>query len=110
MIINSTNILRDSNYLNNTENVAMVHVRRVVDAGDGIVDESEFTIYTPFKVKIEELTNIRNVIFEVRGPTNNLIHILPVINIVGNEITFTDNGVSFVNAINNQFTIIAFGV
>jgi hypothetical protein len=106
MIINSTNILRDSDYLDNTENVAMVHVHRVVEAV-----EKEFTIYTPFIVKVEGAYNGRNVIFPSLCPSGKLIQLLPVkMSIVKNKITFTDNGVSFVNAADNKFFIFAFGV
>jgi hypothetical protein len=101
MIINSTLKTRDNDYLENTENIAMVHINRTVDAGD--------TTLTPFKVVVENLTTVHYVIFEVSDSSGVHTNDYPAVSISKNVITFTD-AVPFTNTLGYNFTIYAFGV
>jgi hypothetical protein len=87
MIINTTNKTADNDYLNNTENVAMVHVCRVFDATD-VTENSGADL----ELEIENLNLIIDVIAQCTNSINgNHVEIQDIITWSGNVITFEED-------------------
>lgn len=100
MVIEFTDKTRENDYLDNTSMKAMIHVQRTVD--------NEST--NPFSVEIEGLRTLTDVMFTIRGADGSIPQNYPKYTITGTTVKFSNVAGGFTNALNNIFSIIAYGV
>lgn len=84
MIINSTAKTSANDYFDNTQNFAIVHLRRTFDATD-----QEQGNDIPFELVVENIGTIIDFMIQVEKPDGEIIRNLPLVSFSGNTFTFT---------------------